>query len=81
MPPLHHKSITVPDDTFEKFDKWYKFNKECGTIDPGICSFSAFFQQQLDDFIKEKQSLRKITNQILYVPTKFTEIKLVIKTN
>ena len=81
MPPPGFCAITVSEEFFDWFDEQYKKNKECGTLDPGICSFAAFFSQQLDLAIKEKNCMRDIVNSIVYVPKKFTQTKLLIKVN
>jgi len=79
MPEPGFKTITVSDDFFNKFDALYEKNKKCATLDPGICSFTAYFIQQLEVTIKEKIAMTNFVSKIQCVPDKFTETKLLIK--
>jgi len=79
MPKPDFRSITVNEDFFDRFDLLYQKKKKNGTLDPGICSFTSFFTQQLEKAIKEKRCMPIFVSKIKYVPKEFTETKLVLK--
>ena len=79
MPDPGFKTITVPEAWFDRFDKIYHWHKKNGMLHPGICSFASFFAEQLGVAEREKNSMSKFVKEILYVPDKFTETKLVLK--
>ena len=81
MPPEGHTSITIAENIFDRFDEVYKWNKECGTLDPGICSLSSYFAEKFQEMIDEKKATHNFCSKIEFVPAKFTTTKLVIKTS
>ena len=81
MPHSGFKSLTIKDTFYDTMLIHYKNLKQTNNLPDGIHSFTGYIEHKLSSYLKERESLINLANQIKSdgIPEKFLTDVTVIK--